>query len=714
MHMHNPLLRTLALAAGVAALACSGWAIADPPSRVARVGYMTGPVSYSPAGESDWVQASINRPLTTGDRLWVESGARAEIQVGGAMVRLDAGTGVSVLNLDDRITQLQLTQGGLNVRVRRLEPNQVFEVDTPNLAFTLRRPGEFRIEVDGDGNATTIVVRRGQGEVYGESASYVIDSRQPYRFTGTGLREYEYLDVPRADEFDRWSSDRDRLYDSSVSARYVSQDVVGYQDLDAHGTWRANPTYGNVWYPSRVDAGWAPYRDGHWAWVDPWGWTWVDDAPWGFAVTHYGRWTNVSGNWGWIPGPVSSRAYYAPALVVFLGGDNFQLAISSGNVGGIGWFPLGPREVFRPSYAVSRGYFENVNRTNTVVNTTVINNYYNNTNVTNVVYANRQVPGAVIAVPTATFVQSQPVSRTAIRVTREMAVAAPVAVIAPVAPTVASVRGAAGPGGKPPARAFERPVVARTAPPAARAGFAAQEQQLTSNRGKPLDDAARRQLKPAAAAPAPVVRVVAETRKAPPTARLPATAASAKPGDDRGRADARKAPAAPVSSDASRAPSQAMPSSPAAQPPAQRGGGESRGKPEQRAQPMAPPSTPSAGAAQPAAVTPQADSRTPAVQTPRQRSAQPQAAPVPQAAPPAPAARQPARQARDEPAASAKQGEPRPATAAPKSVPPPPQSRQASKGQAGDDGKGKPAAGEPDDRKKSRDEQARERENRTQ
>ena len=714
MHMHNPLLRTLALAAGVAAMACSGWAIADPPSRVARLGYMTGPVSFSPAGESDWVQASINRPLTTGDRLWVESGARAEIQVGGAMVRLDAGTGVSVLNIDDRITQLQLTQGGLNVRVRRLEPNQVFEVDTPNLAFTLRKPGEFRIEVDADGNATTIVVRRGQGEVYGESASYVIDSRQPYRFTGTGLREYEYFDVPRADEFDRWSSDRDRLYDNSVSARYVSQDVIGYQDLDAHGTWRANPTYGNVWYPSRVDAGWAPYRDGHWAWVDPWGWTWVDDAPWGFAVTHYGRWTNVSGTWGWIPGPVSSRAYYAPALVVFLGGDNFQLAISTGNVGGIGWFPLGPREVFRPSYAVSRGYFENVNRTNTVINTTVINNYYNNTNVTNVVYANRQVPGAVIAVPTATFVQSQPVSRTAIRVTREMAAAAPVAVIAPVAPTVASVRGAAGPGGKPPARAFERPVVARTAPPAARAGFAAQEQQLTSNRGKPLDDAARRQLKPAAAAPAPVVRVVAETRKAPPTARLPATAATAKPGDARERADARKVPAAPVSSDAPRVPSQAMPSSPAEQPPAQRGGGEPRGKPEQRAQPVTPPATPSTRAARPAPATPQADSRTPAVPSPQQRSAQPQSAPVPHAASPAPTERKPARQARDEPAASAKQVESRPASAAPKSVPPPPQSRPASKGQAGDDDKGKPAAGEPDDRKKTRDEQARERENRRQ
>ena len=174
MQTQLPLrLRAFAFAAGVAILAFSGWASADPPSRVARLGYMTGAVSFSPAGEDDWVQAAINRPLTTGDRLWADAGARAEIQVGGAMIRMNADTGVSVLNLDDRIAQLQLTQGTLNVRVRRLEPNQVFEVDTPNLAFTLRQPGEYRIEVDPDGNATTIVVRKGQGEVYGEGAAYV-------------------------------------------------------------------------------------------------------------------------------------------------------------------------------------------------------------------------------------------------------------------------------------------------------------------------------------------------------------------------------------------------------------------------------------------------------------------------------------------------------------------------------------------------------------
>src|SRR4030095_13195957 len=159
----------------------------------------------------------------------------------------------------------------------------------------------------------------------------------PYRCRGTVLRDYQVIAAPRLDEFDRWSGDRDRGYDTSVSARYVSPGVVGYQDLDTCGTCRVDPSYGNVWVPSRVASGWAPYQDGHWAWVDPWGWTWVDDAPWGFAVTHYGRWAHIGGAGGWVPGPVRTRAYYAPALVVFVGGSNFQLAISGGTVGGIGW-----------------------------------------------------------------------------------------------------------------------------------------------------------------------------------------------------------------------------------------------------------------------------------------------------------------------------------------------------------------------------------------
>jgi hypothetical protein len=532
---------------------------------------MTGPVSFSPAGESDWVEASINRPLTTGDRVWADAGARAEIQVGGALVRLDAGTGMSVLNLDDRIVQLQLTQGAINVRVGRLDAQQTFEVDTPNLAFTLRRPGAFRIEVDAEGNATTVIVRNGQGEVAGDGASYVVDARQPFRFTGAGLRDYERIDAPRLDAFDRWSGERDRTYDRSPSARYVSQDVVGYQDLDANGSWRVDPGLGNVWIPNRVDAGWVPYRDGHWVWIDPWGWTWVDDAPWGFAVSHYGRWANLGGTWGWVPGPVRSRAYYAPALVVFVGGDHFGLSVTGGIPGGIGWFALGPREVYRPSYQVSRGYFDTINRGNTVINTTVINNYYDNASVTNVTYANRQVPGAVVAVPTTTFVQSQPVSRAAIRVTREMVASAPVVSGAPVAPTERSVRGSAAARDKPPVRSFDRPVVARSAPPPAPVGFEAQREQLNASRGKPLDDAARKQVKPMTTAQAPVVNVVAPSRSTPTMSTPPPSGARASESrasrdDARGPPAARPAAAAPAVSNAA----QALPPAAAAKPQAPR------------------------------------------------------------------------------------------------------------------------------------------------
>src|SRR5260221_10385089 len=317
--------RFAALLLGVAVLISAGWALADPPARVARLGFAQGAVSFSPAGDDQWVQATMNRPLVTGDRLWADAGARTELQVGSAAFRMSSETSVTLLNLDDRVAQLQLSQRTLNVRVRRMQADDVYEVDTPNLAFSIRAAGEYRIQVDPAGNATAVVVRNGQGEVYGEGAAYVVDAQHSYRFMGTGLREYEQIGAPQQDAFDRWAIERDRRTEVSVSARYVSPDVIGYEDLDANGTWRAEADYGNVWVPRGVPAGWSPYHDGHWAWVDPWGWTWVDDAPWGFAVSHYGRWAFVSSNWCWMPGPMQMRAVYAPALFAFVGVGNFAM-----------------------------------------------------------------------------------------------------------------------------------------------------------------------------------------------------------------------------------------------------------------------------------------------------------------------------------------------------------------------------------------------------
>jgi hypothetical protein len=304
---------------GVLAFALAGWAHADPPSRVARLAYTSGGVSFSPGGENDWVRATVNRPLITGDRLWADAAARAELQLGDAAIRLAPFTSMTLLDLDDRALQVQLAQGTLNLRVLRLDRGHSFEIDTPNLAYSIRRAGSYRIDVDADGDATTVTVRSGEAEVYGQGRAFVVRSGQSLRFFGTGLDDYDSLVPQAADEFERWAVTRDRRWEGSRSARYVSRDLIGYEDLDQYGSWRNVAGYGNVWTPSRVAADWAPYRDGHWAWVEPWGWTWVDDAPWGFAPSHYGRWARIGGAWGWVPGPVAASAVYAPALVVFVG-----------------------------------------------------------------------------------------------------------------------------------------------------------------------------------------------------------------------------------------------------------------------------------------------------------------------------------------------------------------------------------------------------------
>src|SRR5258708_22289145 len=148
--------------------------------------------------------------------------------------------------------------------------------------------------------------------------------------------------------------------------------MTGLEDLASYGQYEDTPDYGQVWFPRDVDPDWAPYKYGHWAFVNPWGWTWVDDQPWGFAPFHYGRWAQVEGRWGWIAGRRVAEPVYAPALVAFIGGGGWGAGLEAG--GATGWVALGPDEVYRPDYRVSETYARQLNAAN--VNQTVINNYY--------------------------------------------------------------------------------------------------------------------------------------------------------------------------------------------------------------------------------------------------------------------------------------------------------------------------------------------------
>jgi DNA segregation ATPase FtsK/SpoIIIE-like protein len=501
----------------------------DPPGRVARLSYASGAVSFNPAGTDDWSSAVVNRPLTIGDKLWTDNGARAELNLGTAAIRLGDQTGFSFLNLDDRATQIQMIEGTLNVRVRRLDQDEVFEIDTPNLAFSILRPGTYRINVNESGDATMVAVRTGEGEVTGGGSAYTVRAGESGMFSGVDQLSADMQGYPGADDFDRWSNERDRRWDRSSAPRYVSDDVIGYEDLDDYGGWRPVPEYGNVWFPRTTAAGWAPYRDGHWVWISPWGWTWVDDEPWGFAPFHYGRWVVVDGSWGWVPSPPRPgvvtagyvRPVYSPALVAWVGGSHFGVGVGVGSTPvGVAWFPLGPRDVYCPSYHVSERYVERVNVSNTtIVNRTQVTNVYNTVyvnktvNVTNVRYQNQGGPNAVTAVSHQAFVAGQPVNRNIVRVDSKEVASAPVAPLTPsVAPQARSAVGAAAPARvRPSAQAMARPVMAKTIPPPAPPAFTSQQQAIQSNGGRPIARSQERQLQ---AANRPAARP--NVRMAPP------------------------------------------------------------------------------------------------------------------------------------------------------------------------------------------------------
>ncbi|MES2192046.1 MAG: DUF6600 domain-containing protein [Pseudomonadota bacterium] len=387
----------------------------DPPGSIARLSLIEGAVSYAPGdagNDNAWTAAQLNRPLTAGDRLWTGEQSRTEMHAGSTAIRLNSQTSLDLLALDDNTTQLRLSQGTVRLRVRQLFEGQRLEVDTPNLAFVISQPGDYRIDANPAANTTRVVAQSGAGVLYGDSGMPLnLGNQQQGNFTGTNL-------TPAApgsavlDSFDNWAMARDQREDQSVSARYVPRETVGYQQLDNYGDWSQDPSYGPVWLPRAIPANWAPYRAGHWSWIAPWGWTWVDDAPWGFAPFHYGRWAQIGPRWAWVPGHLQPRPVYAPALVAFIGGNlggnsgGVNWSISLGSSGpaqpAVGWFPLAPGEAFRPAYRVSPRYVTRIN------NNIVVNNTVNVTNTTHVYRYQRQ-PAAVTAIAATDFARGQPV-----------------------------------------------------------------------------------------------------------------------------------------------------------------------------------------------------------------------------------------------------------------------------------------------------------------
>ena len=437
----------------------------DPPQRVARISIVEGSVSLQSGGDGDWGSAAKNRPMTIGDKIWIDKDSRAELQAGAAAFHLGSMTALSFLNLDEGIMQVRVPEGAVNFRVRELRQGDVYEVDTPNAVFNVKEAGDFRIDVNETGDASRITVIRGGGEVSAAGKTYEVHAREQAEFSGPeNDPNYSILKAPGPDGLDKWAEERDLREDRSESGNYVSRDIPGYDDLDNNGEWSEQPDYGHVWYPNDVGPDWAPYSDGYWNWVAPWGWTWVGYEPWGFAPYHYGRWAFIGGRWGWCPGAYYDYPVYGPAFVGWLGGG-FGFGFGAGF--GVGWFPLGWGEPFFPWYGCSRSYINIVNIHNTnITNVNVLNNRNFN-------FVNAHNLRAVTTTSRTGFMNGERVNRGGQRLTQAGLNGARVSNSVGIRPTQHSSLGAANFNShvaRPSNAIQNRAVMARTAPARAASG----------------------------------------------------------------------------------------------------------------------------------------------------------------------------------------------------------------------------------------------------
>lgn len=337
-----------------------------PLPRVGRVSAVEGGLTLRQArqGNGEWSDSALNDPVAAGMALRTPAQGRAVLRIGAETIALSGGSEAEFTQLDHGGTQLVLRHGRLGVRLSTLDPARSIEIDVPRGGVWLLTPGDYDIVAGDEHSPTRIVVHDGRARFVAGGVAGGLDSVITGGSTEV-LRPGESSDSREdavADDFTAWWRAASGPADPQA-LRHISAEMSGYEALDGQGSWRTVAGYGTVWFPNASADEWAPYRNGHWRWMQAWGWTWIDDMPWAFAPSHYGRWARISEpdrlapfekapeRWAWVPGKASVDPVFSPALVAFLGTAGIGLSYADAVGPAVAWFPLAPGEVYWPAYS---------------------------------------------------------------------------------------------------------------------------------------------------------------------------------------------------------------------------------------------------------------------------------------------------------------------------------------------------------------------------
>ncbi len=318
-------------------LATRAYSKDDDYTRISRLSYIDGNVSFQSNSDTDWSAASVNMPLEPGDRIYTGRNGKAEVEFDdGSVFRLAENSDMEVLSLKENLIQLRILEGLVTLNVNG---SVDFEVDTPAAAFNTLRRGIYRFDVVENGD-TDAIVRKGELDAANNEFSRRINSGELLHVGRDGgnpqLSEYN-----GRDQWDEWNDRRNADRVAYESKKYMPDTVyVGASDLDRYGRWVHVDDYGAAWIPSSIDAYWSPYSMGRWCYRPFYGWTWISYEPWGWLPFHYGRWYHsVRFGWCWLPGPSFSFNFWSPALVTFYYGPDW-----------VSWCPLGPGDWYDVNY----------------------------------------------------------------------------------------------------------------------------------------------------------------------------------------------------------------------------------------------------------------------------------------------------------------------------------------------------------------------------